>query len=660
MKYFTITQHLRSLFSSSNNRGAFVFKIFLQLLCVFSFGILTLYLFIGWYVSYQAHDANKVDLWDTFPSTAYDRNFDYNFSDSNTTTTVPITVPNDSTTIISKNIDSSNQLIDSHNHPCYPQNIHLSLGSDCSDVDVDINDWNQNDQSKNKSYVAMTVSFTVDYVSCPKSKYRPFITYGPVHDVDNNTENRSPSGSTSSNVQSSFIMINNIGKEEDPLSFNYTSAYVKDYQSPWIYHITLTYIECGFHNYYYEISIYENNTSSSSLDEDEEQEQEIQQQSDIKQRIIVEQTKPIIFTTPPLPNHSVNQKTTIAFVGDVGQSDFSGIVMTHIWKRIVLQQEQQQQKESQGSTTGTNGDEEEEEKDNNNFAPITNLVIPGDMSYANANPHFWETWFNFSEPLLRSVPVTVAFGNHEIESDSSTWEFGIPYENYFRAPNRIQDAIKPHIPIEYRKQHPGVTFESHSTFRGQYDYGNSFFTYQHGCVQMIFLNSYTFSDITSNQYNWLLSTLQSVERNVTPWVVVVFHVPLYTTFSEHKGESDDMKETIEQLLVEYNVNLVINGHDHAYQRTYPVSYNVIDPTGKSPVYITVGTGGAPSGLADEYSNRFWSEEWIMKRNLHCHGYVLFHTVNTTYAYVEYVTDTAQQMFGGFQDSFWLKNHVIVA
>jgi UDP-2,3-diacylglucosamine pyrophosphatase LpxH len=37
-----------------------------------------------------------------------------------------------------------------------------------------------------------------------------------------------------------------------------------------------------------------------------------------------------------------------------------------------------------------------------------------------------------------------------------------------------------------------------------------------------------------------------------------------------------MQAAIEPLLMRYNVNIVIAGHVHAYERTYPVYQNVVD------------------------------------------------------------------------------------
>jgi hypothetical protein len=50
-------------------------------------------------------------------------------------------------------------------------------------------------------------------------------------------------------------------------------------------------------------------------------------------------------------------------------------------------------------------------------------------------------------------------------------------------------------------------------------------------------------------------------------------IPATTTYAPHS-----MRQTYEQLLKDYNVDLVVNGHVHSYERTNPV-FN-----------MTVGTG----------------------------------------------------------------------
>ena len=50
------------------------------------------------------------------------------------------------------------------------------------------------------------------------------------------------------------------------------------------------------------------------------------------------------------------------------------------------------------------------------------------------------------------------------------------------------------------------------------------------------------------------------------------HAPFYTTLTKHYKEAECMRAQYEPLMLKYGVDIVINGHNHAYERIAPV-YN---------------------------------------------------------------------------------------
>lgn len=61
----------------------------------------------------------------------------------------------------------------------------------------------------------------------------------------------------------------------------------------------------------------------------------------------------------------------------------------------------------------------------------------------------------------------------------------------------------------------------------------------------------------------------------TPWVLVAIHAPWYHTYKGHYKEVECMRQAYEPLLVAHQVDLVLSGHVHAYERSKPVvSYQV--------------------------------------------------------------------------------------
>jgi hypothetical protein len=103
-----------------------------------------------------------------------------------------------------------------------------------------------------------------------------------------------------------------------------------------------------------------------------------------------------------------------------------------------------------------------------------------------------------------------------------------------------------------------------SVFIMEYDYGNSFFSFDFGMVHVINLNPYSNSNESSVQYSWLINDLRSVDRTITPWVIVMMHCPWYNSNTAHHNEYQTvlMKESMEAVFYKFKVNIAFTGHVH--------------------------------------------------------------------------------------------------
>jgi Calcineurin-like phosphoesterase len=106
--------------------------------------------------------------------------------------------------------------------------------------------------------------------------------------------------------------------------------------------------------------------------------------------------------------------------------------------------------------------------------------------------------------------------------------------------------------------------------------------------------------------------LWSQDPNVD-WIIVYLHKQMYTSpnscgsssCSNTGSDATNLRNTYHKYFDQYGVDLVLNGHVHNFQRTYPIAYDsgspsspIItstastdynDPTGE--IFATVGTGG---------------------------------------------------------------------
>jgi hypothetical protein len=109
----------------------------------------------------------------------------------------------------------------------------------------------------------------------------------------------------------------------------------------------------------------------------------------------------------------------------------------------------------------------------------------------------------------------------------------------------------------------------------------------------------------NQQLEFLEADLASVDRTVTPWLIVAGHRPWYST-----GGSGNVcgpcQTAFEPLLYKYGVDLAMFGHVHNSQRFLPVNNSIADPNGMNdpaaPMYIIAGGTGNIEGLSTIGSN----------------------------------------------------------
>lgn len=192
----------------------------------------------------------------------------------------------------------------------------------------------------------------------------------------------------------------------------------------------------------------------------------------------------------------------------------------------------------------------------NRLAPDL-ILHTGDVVYPNGEQWGYDRChFPVYQDTMKSVPMFPSPGNHDYRAPS----FLEPYLDNFIVP---ENASNPdHIGRYY-----------------SFDYGNA---------HVVALDTeLPYGGVANaDQQQWLEDDL----RNTTDaaWKFIFFHRPPYS--SGNAGSSMTVRNIIAPLAERYNVDVVFAGHDHDYERTYPLLNNEVSSCGV--VYIVTGGGGA--------------------------------------------------------------------
>ncbi len=215
------------------------------------------------------------------------------------------------------------------------------------------------------------------------------------------------------------------------------------------------------------------------------------------------------------------------------------------------------------------------------------VLHPGDISYAGANQTNWSRWFTIVSPIASGHPYMVVPGNHE---NGSAQEMRM-FRDRFSTP--IGNPLDPvRSGLYYSFNYSTAHFIGlKSDFPKQHDTDNH--------SREVLPSDPHWDPL---QTSWLQRDLGMAANDTAhPWIIVFFHFPPFTS-TNLTANWYTAREVWGGFFDRYHVNLVITGHKHNYERTYPVWSNgtmlrwrnrtlFSDPG--APVYIVNGGGGEP-------------------------------------------------------------------
>ncbi|GMH34491.1 hypothetical protein BSKO_02325 [Bryopsis sp. KO-2023] len=206
------------------------------------------------------------------------------------------------------------------------------------------------------------------------------------------------------------------------------------------------------------------------------------------------------------------------------------------------------------------------------------IIHNGDVGYSMGYVSTWDLFMEGIQKVATRIPYMTSVGNHERDwpgtgdryqglSDDSRGECGVPYKQRFKMP----------------------TPEGKHVYWYSFDFGPVHF--------LVFDTEDAFSP-GSAQYKFIEQDLGKVDRSKTPWVIAIGHRPVYISSEDPRPiEGDnavakDLRESLEPVFYKHQVSVVLQGHNHSYQRTCSVFKEKCRSTGRAPIYVDIGNAGA--------------------------------------------------------------------
>ena len=253
-----------------------------------------------------------------------------------------------------------------------------------------------------------------------------------------------------------------------------------------------------------------------------------------------------------------------------------------------------------------------------------NFVAVGDFS---CNEDAKNTVMN----ILNADPeILLGLGDYSYEKTAKCWK----------------DVVGGIDPQKMKISFGNHEFEDQSLVKQYMEYTNldkQYYSFDYNNVHFISMATEIPFEQGSEQFEFVNHDLMKTKTNPSiDWIIVYYHEPMYTSKTHHEG-LEPFRDLYHGLFTEYGVDLVLQGHVHNYQRTYPLLYNSESPSSptitqgailsngnnnednifvesEGTIFAIVGTGGAElHGLDDQ--------AYFTANQLEEHGFLDLKTTN---------------------------------
>lgn len=170
------------------------------------------------------------------------------------------------------------------------------------------------------------------------------------------------------------------------------------------------------------------------------------------------------------------------------------------------------------------------------------VFIGGDLAYDNGTSPYTFLKFlqNYSQHMIdregRMIPLLSCVGNHETRGGKRS----------------MHDAAPSYLSV-----FDGLFSE---TSYGVLDIGDY--------LSLVLLDTGHLMPVKGEQTRWLAKTL--ADRQDRPHLIVANHVPAYPSYRTYESTGGDNRKYWCPLFERFNVDVVLEHHDHTYKRTHPL------------------------------------------------------------------------------------------
>ncbi len=201
------------------------------------------------------------------------------------------------------------------------------------------------------------------------------------------------------------------------------------------------------------------------------------------------------------------------------------------------------------------------------------IVIAGDLTYADGIQWKWDDYFWYFEPLFARVPLMAAPGNHE----GKDGEFFEGFRTRFAFPGNE---------VQYQFQYGPAVITTVDTE------GEELLAPGAKLAEGNPAGAATGVPAAAQSYAAIPDLLRQAQAakdaGDASWSLVLQHVPIYSNHNT-RGNAYQLAALEEPWLVQFDVDLLMAGHNHHYERSKPMAFG--EPNDDGWVQVINGGGG---------------------------------------------------------------------